>query len=93
MIPLPPLNLDLKSSVSVSSGPAVSEQSGTVGMFDASNWNVNFSGTQSATNTSAQKATPATADAIATATSSPYVWAAVGIVVLAVLYKKMGHQK
>lgn len=61
-------------------------------MFDASNWNVNFSGTQSNLSTSGQKASTGTPPALKALTgiSSGYVWAAVAIVAAAVLYKKLG---
>ena len=90
---MPPLDLKLDFKKSNTAGPSNAEQTGTSAMFDASNWNVNFSGTQTNTSASGQRATtsPALMDTIAGGGSSGGVWiAALGLIAAAILYKKLG---
>lgn len=62
--PIPsPFELGFESNKQISAGPSLAGQSGTSGMFDSSNWTINFSGSQTATSTSAQKASSGQAGA------------------------------
>lgn len=91
---LPPLNLSLNKETNL--GPNNAEQTGTSGMFDSSNWNVNFGGTQTNANTSGQRAStnPGALETLTGATGggvSAGVWLAVfGIIAAALIYKKLG---
>lgn len=87
---LPPLNLsfqktDQTNSTAGTYGPSgtTGEASGTSGMFDSSNWNVNFGGSQ--TNKSDSKQSASTGAAIGDL--SPLLWIAGAAIVAFMIYK------